>query len=66
MKPPARMDAAFAAAFAVLLGLMAVYVSAQSFWIDEIRTGVKVFQPTLRLFWERLDAFIARFLDLTL
>lgn len=50
-------DAAFSVAFAGLLTLAAVYVSDRSFWIDEIRTGVKVFQPTFRLFWARLDAF---------
>lgn len=46
-----RPQASFVAAIAGCLALVALWVSGQSFWIDECNAAVKAIQPDIRSFW---------------
>ncbi len=46
-----RSSASFVSVIAGCLALLALWVSGQSFWIDECNAAVKAIQPDLRSFW---------------
>lgn len=46
-----RPQVLFVAAVAGCLALVALWVSGQSFWIDECNAAVKAIQPDIRSFW---------------
>ena len=51
---PMRIPA-FAAVVAGCLAIVALWVSGQSFWIDECNAAVKAIQPDLRSFWTKFS-----------
>lgn len=46
-----RSHVTFAAAVAGCLAIVVLWISGQSFWIDECNAAVKAIQPDLRSFW---------------
>lgn len=50
-----RSRVPFAAAVAGCLAIVALWVSGQSFWIDECNAAVKSIQPDLRSFWTKFS-----------
>ena len=50
-----RTRVPFAAVVAGCLAIVALWVSGQSFWIDECNAAVKAIQPDLRSFWTKFS-----------